>query len=348
MEIIILETNSQITGVLLVNLGTPRSPVPRDVFRYLNEFLTDARVIDLPWLKRQLLVRGIIVPARYRQSAKLYQKLWTKEGSPLLVHGKEVKEKLQAMLGENYKVTLAMRYQEPSISQGLEELRRQNISRLIVFPLFPQYASATTGSVHQKVMEIVQHWQVIPHLTFINSYPEDPQMIEAFCARGRQYPIDSFDHILFSFHGLPEKHIQKADVSKQCLTGMCCKRLDRSNQFCYKAQCEATARAIAAQMNLEPAQYTICFQSRLGKDPWIIPFTSQVIHDGAKKGWKRVLVFCPSFVSDCLETTCEISYEYNKEFIDAGGEGLQLVEGLNSHSIWVKALHTIVLKHSYL
>lgn len=331
------------TGILLVNLGTPLSPKPKHVFKYLNEFLTDGRVIDLPWLKRQLLVRGLIVPLRFKQSADLYKKIWQKEGSPLLIHSYSVQKKLQELLGSQYKIALSMRYQTPSIEAGLEELKNAHVNELIVFPLFPQYASASTGSVHQKVMDIIKKWTVIPKLSFINSYPDHPKFIEAFCERGKQHDLQSFDHILFSFHGLPERHILNADCSGKCLKGNCCQSLNSANKFCYKAQCYATAQGIAKGLNIEPKDYTICFQSRLGSDPWIQPYTVDVIQACAEKGHKRLLVFCPAFVSDCLETTCEITIEYDHLFRELGGEKLQLVESLNDHPLWIDAICSIAL-----
>jgi ferrochelatase len=333
------------SGILLINLGTPRSYRPKDVFSYLNEFLTDGRVIDFPWFQRQILSRGLIVPFRFRQSAELYRHLWTEEGSPLLLHGEAVKTKLQEELGASYLVALAMRYQEPSIEKGLKELQKARVKEIIVFPLFPQYASATTGSVHQKVMELVSRWEVIPQMSFVNSYADHPALIEAFCERAKQYCLEKYDHVLFSFHGLPERHLHKADAYQRCLTSNCCEKLVSQNRFCYKAQCHATARAIADKLQLR--NYTICFQSRLGKDPWVQPYTMDRIKQSVAQGLKRLLVFCPSFVCDCLETTCEISYEYNREFKQLGGEEIQLVEGLNSHPLWIKCLKTIVLEHSF-
>jgi ferrochelatase len=329
-------------GVLVVNLGTPRSYKRFDVFRYLNEFLTDPRVIDSPWLKRQLLVRGIIVPFRYRQSADQYRHLWTEEGSPLLFHGYTVEKKLQDALGSTFKVVLAMRYQFPSIREGLKRLQQAQVEEITILPLFPQYASATTGSVHQKVMQTLQTWQVIPKLIFISHYYDHPLFIEAFCARAEQYKIASYDHILFSFHGLPEKQIRKADPRGKCLSDQCCQE---ACHFCYKAQCYATARAIATRLSLSQKDYTICFQSRLGKEPWIQPYLSDVLSSCLRRGYRRLLVFCPSFVCDCLETTCEISYEYGKRFKEMGGEELQLVEGLNSHPTWIETLRQLVLEH---
>lgn len=331
-------------GVLLVNLGTPDSHHPSAVYRYLNEFLTDDRVIDIPWIQRQLLVRGLIVPFRYRQSAKLYRRLWTANGSPLLFHGKAVEKKLQEALGHSHHVVLAMRYQSPSIRDGLDKLQKEQVDEILILPLFPQYASSTTGSVHQKVMKVVQNWQVFPKLTFLNQYFEHPGLIDAFYQRGLQYPVDSYDHILFSFHGLPERHIRKADPSGTCLSKECCQTACQNNRFCYKAQCHATARAIVAKLSLKEDNYTICFQSRLGKDPWLQPYTSDVLKECAAKGFKRLLVFCPSFVCDCLETTCEITHEYGEEFKKLGGKELQLVEGLNSHPAWIEALRAIVLE----
>ena len=339
------ESNPRI-GVLLVNLGTPRSYKKGDVFHYLNEFLTDKRVLDFNWIKRQFLTRCVIVPFRYKQSAELYRQLWTAEGSPLLVHGETVSNKLQDVLGDQYKVVLAMRYQYPSISDGLEILRKALVEEIIIFPLFPQYSSATTGSVHQKVMECVKEWETIPKMNFVNSYPDHPSLIEAFSDRMKQYSIDEYDHILFSFHGLPKRYLQKADTSQMCLTKQCCDHLTRNNRFCYKAQCHATARALALKLGIREDNYTICFQSRLGREAWIEPYTSDVLKFRAEKGDKRLLVACPAFVCDCLETTCEITHEYGKEFKDRGGEILQLVEGLNSHPTWITALKTMILEQS--
>lgn len=331
------------TGVLIANLGTPNSPRPKDVHRYLKEFLLDRRVLDYPWLKKQLLVRGFIVPFRYKQSSLLYKKIWTDEGSPLLVHGKGLENKLQAALGENFVVALGMRYQNPSIEEALHTLQNAHVNQIIVAPLFPQYASATTGSVHQKVMESVKDWYNIPKMTFINNYFDHPGLINAFFERSKQYSIDSYDHILFSFHGLPERQISKSDPCQTCLKNGCC--ATAANKFCYKSQCFSTALAIAKQLKIDQSRYTICFQSRLGKEPWLQPYATDEIKKCVEKGWKRVLVYCPSFVCDCLETTFEITHEYGNEFKKHGGEILQLVEGLNVHSIWVEGLKQIIMDH---
>ena len=331
------------TGILLVNLGTPDSPKPSDVYRYLNEFLTDGRVIDIPWITRQLLVRGFIVPTRYRQSAAYYKVIWTPEGSPLKVYGLRVQEALQQRLGDNTRVELAMRYQNPSIPAALARLRAAGIERLLVYPLFPQYASATTGSVHQRVMEEVSTWNVIPEVHLISHYEAHPALIRAFCAVSAAQRSQEYDHILFSFHGLPQRQLLKADSGSCCLKGSdCCQSLTDVNRQCYSAQCHATAQALVKALHLDSKQFSIAFQSRLGKEPWIQPYTSDVITHLAKTGKKRVLVFCPSFVCDCLETLHEIGVEYAAEFKHAGGTCLDLVPGLNDHPQWVDAIAEII------
>lgn len=330
-------------GVLIVNLGTPDSPEMSDVTRYLIQFLTDKRVMDIPWFQRQCLVRGLIVPLRVRNSASSYREIWNEEGSPLLYFGLRVEQRLQKHLGENYQVVLAMRYQNPSIEKGLEQLKE--CSEIIVLPLFPQYASASTGSVHQEVMRLISRWQVVPHLQFINSYPTEAKMIETFCLNAKKYSLNEYDHILFSFHGLPEKQLKKADRYQHCLNASkCCGTLNEKNAFCYAAQCHATAKAIQQSLGIRDA--TICYQSRLGRDPWIQPFTVDILKHLALSGVKKVLVFCPSFVADCLETIFEIKKEYREDFIKNGGEQLDLVESLNDHPLWIEALADMVSKRS--
>lgn len=334
------------TGILLVNLGTPDSPAPKDVFRYLNEFLTDGRVIDIPWLPRQLLVRGVIVPFRYRQSARSYKEIWTKEGSPLKVYGFGLRDALQKALGDDYDVDLAMRYQNPSIESVLNSMLQRGIKKLLVVPLFPHYASATTGSVNQKIMELLAKKQVVPEVTFVKQFPTHPGFIRSFVEIGKTHAPETYDHILFSFHGLPKKHITKCDKHNHCFKQQdCCQNLSFINDNCYSAQCYATARLIAEGLSLPNEQYSVSFQSRLGNDPWLVPASSQKIEDLAKEGKKRVLVFCPAFVCDCLETVFEIEVENRLEFQKHGGETLTLVPGLNVHPVWVDGLKEIVLDY---
>lgn len=332
------------TGILLVNLGTPDSPAPRDVFRYLNEFLTDSRVIDIPWLPRQLLVRGLIVPFRFRQSASSYKKIWTDKGSPLKVYGFGLRDALQQALGEEYYVDLAMRYQNPSIESVMDNMLQKGIQKLIIVPLFPQYASATTGSVHQRVMEVLSRKQVIPETLFIKQFSTHPALVRAFAEVGKHYHPETYDHVLFSFHGLPKRHIVKCDSQGHCFQKEnCCSTWGLHNESCYSAQCYASARAIAEALFLDSETFSVSFQSRLGNDPWLEPFTSTVIENLAKEGKKRVLVFCPAFVCDCLETIFEIEVENRMEFQKYGGETLTLVQGLNVHPAWVEALKEIVI-----
>lgn len=332
------------TAVLLVNLGTPSSYKGRDVYKYLNQFLTDKRVITLPYLKRNLLVRGIIVPFRYKQSAKSYSEIWQKEGSPLDLYTKRSKELLQETLGDDYVVEYAMRYQKPSIESTLKSLLTPQIKKLVLLPLFPQYASSTTGSVVELVFDELKKIELFPEIQVITHFYDHPKLIDAFCDLAKQCQYEDYDHILMSFHGLPEKHLTKGDRCNHCLKKTdCCKSMSYKNQLCYSAQCYQTAYQIANQLRLEKDSYTICFQSRLGKDPWIKPFTINTIKELPQKGYKKVLVMCPSFVCDCLETLHEIQIEYKEDFIEAGGETLDLMPGLNTHPLYIEALKSLVV-----
>lgn len=333
-------------GILLVNLGTPDSPSVADVRKYLREFLMDPRVIDINAIGRTLLVKGIIAPFRGPKSAKAYKAIWTDAGSPLMVYGVKVKELLQNKLGDEYYVDLAMRYQNPSIESVLNNFYERKIFDIKVIPLFPQYASATTGSVHEKVMEIVSKWQIVPKIDFVNSYYEHPKMIEAFASIGKSYNPEEYDHVLFSFHGLPKRQLRNADPSKSHCQKVdkCCESITENNKYCYSAQCYQTAYRIAEKLNISQSKFSICFQSRLGRDPWITPYTSEVIEELAKKGKKKILVFCPAFVADCLETIYEIAEEYQEEFESFGGEKIQLVNGLNDNPIWVEALSELAIE----
>ena len=330
------------TGVLIVNLGTPDSPGRGDVFRYLNQFLTDGRVIDVPWLPRQLLVRGVITPFRSGSSAKLYKELWTENGSPLKYYGEIVAAEVQKNLGDDYIVELAMRYQNPSIESAVDKLLRQQIHNLIVFPMFPQYASASTGSAHEEVMRALSKYGTIPNVSFINSYYDYAPLIEIFADNARQFDLTSYDHIIFSFHGLPKRQLVKADLCNHCQkVENCCATISVANQFCYGAQCNATAQAIAHELNLAESDYTISYQSRLGGG-WIEPFTDKVIEELAAEGAKRLLIFSPAFTADCLETIVEIGTEYQEDFEKSGGEQVDLVPSLNDDPKWIRAVADLV------
>lgn len=328
-------------GVLLVNLGTPDSTKVPDVRKYLREFLMDKRVIDIPFLGRWMLVNLIIAPFRAPKSAAEYRKLFDDRGSPLKYYGHDVEKMLQDKLGTDYKVVLAMRYQSPSIKDGLEKLK--HCESIHVIPMFPQYASATTGSVHDKVMEIVKDWQIIPDTKFTSQFYQEELYLDTIEDQAKKLlNEDSYEHFVFSYHGLPERQIHKGSVGSHCKLGNCCNAISRKNQYCYRAQCFENSRLLAKRLNLKEEQYTICFQSRLGKTPWIQPYAEDVIEDLAGKGIKKVLVFSPAFVSDCLETTVEVGETFAEEFIEKGGEKWTLVPSLNAEEKWVGCLEGMV------
>lgn len=330
-------------GVLLVNLGTPDSPSTGDVRKYLKEFLMDGRVIDIPIIPRTMLVKGIIAPFRAPKSAKEYAKLWEERGSPLKFYGYDVRDMLQEKLGDGYKVALGMRYQSPSIEEAIGELKSANVSRIIVIPLFPQYASATTGSVSEKVNSIVNQWQVIPSITHINQFMDHPKFIDAFVANGKaMMEQKEYDHVVFSYHGVPERHIHKSSVGDQCKLSTCCNSFHERNRYCYRAQCFYTSRLLAEGLGLKEDQYTTTFQSRLGKDPWIQPYTDEFLKELPGQGKKKVLAFSPAFIADCLETTLEVGEEFKEEFLHAGGEAWDLVPSLNDSPVWVECLEDLV------
>jgi len=332
------------TAVLLINLGTPDSPSVGDVRSYLSQFLNDPRVIDIPWLLRKILVNLIIVPFRAPKSARIYRKLWTGRGSPIIFHGERVKALLQAKLGGDYMVELAMRYKNPSIACVLERIRKSNPDRIIVLPLFPQYASASTGSALAEVMDVVKGWWVIPELRLISQYWDHPGFIRAFVERGKTYQWQRYDHVLFSYHGLPQRQVDKVYDNGLCQDRDCEHEVTDENKYCYKAACYGTTRLLAQGLGISEENYTVCFQSRLDKN-WLQPFTDRVIVDLANKGAKKLLVFSPAFVADCLETTIEIGDEYQQLFAEHGGEKVQLVESLNDHPLWIEALSDLVKHH---
>jgi ferrochelatase len=331
------------TGVLLLNVGTPDSTSVSDLRKYLREFLSDARVLDTSPLARWLLVNFIIVPFRSPKSAKMYEQIWTDKGSPLLLNCERQKELLQQALGNNFQVELGMAYGNPSIKNALNKFSEPIYRQIIVLPLFPQYASATTGSVTQAVMENIKGWQTIPEILFINSYYNHPLFIRAFVENGRKYLQENYDHIIFSFHGLPERQILKADCFNHCLKENCCSQITEHNAFCYRAQCFETARLITSQLSLSPDKYSVSFQSRLGRAEWIKPYSTDVIEERAKRGDKRLLIFSPAFTSDCLETIFEIGIEYQHLFKSLGGEKIQLVESLNENPLWIETMKDIIL-----
>jgi ferrochelatase len=334
------------TGVLLIQLGTPDSPAVKDVRRYLREFLSDARVIDINWLARTLLVNLIIAPFRAPKSAKIYKQLWTENGSPLLFYSERLKSKLQKIIGNDFDIELAMRYQNPSMESVLEIMRKKNYHRIIILPLFPQYASATNGSAIEKAMNIIKKWLVIPEIKVISQFYNDEGYISCFVQNAKKYNMTEYDHVLFSYHGLPERQVDKVyDDGKPCSDHNCENEITEDNKFCYKATCYATTRALTEKLKIPNEKYTVCFQSRLD-DKWLKPFADKTVIEQAKKGTKKLLVFSPAFVADCLETTIEIGHEYQQLFVQNGGEKVQLVESLNDSDMWVETVKNLILSHN--
>lgn len=331
------------TGVLLLQLGTPMSPSTSDVRKYLREFLTDSRVIDIPWLPRQLLVQGIIAPIRAPKSARLYREIWQKDGSPLLIYGNKVREKLQDVLGSDYQVELGMRYQIPSIKEALGKLELIKPAKIIIVPLFPQFASSSTGSALEQTLGIISKWEVIPSLKVVSSYYSDPDYINLWIQKGRTFNVDSYDRVMFTFHGIPWRHIRKSGCENNCQAGPSeCPAIDIRNHTCYRAQCFANARAVAEGLEIQKDKILISFQSRLGNDPWLTPYTDKELIALAKQGIKNVLVFSMSFSADCLETIYEISEENQHIFQQNGGGKLQLVPSLNDDNGWITYLRKLV------
>ncbi|MFA8433600.1 MAG: ferrochelatase [Marinifilaceae bacterium] len=332
------------TTVLLINLGTPKSPSVKDVRNYLFEFLNDRRVIDIPWLLRKILVNLIIVPFRAPKSAEIYRKLWTPDGSPLMIYGKKVKKLLQQELGPDYNVELAMRYQEPSMKRVLRQIQQNMPEKLILLPLYPQYASSTTGSSVDKAMEIIKEWEVIPEIKVVNQFFDRETYLDTIVSNAKKENLSLFDHFLFSFHGLPLRQVNKVHPERNCRNCDCDKQFNRNGDyFCYRATCYETSRLLAEKLNIPKEKYTVAFQSRLDKD-WLEPFADRVVKEKAKEGCKHLLVFSPAFVADCLETTIEIGKEYNELFRENGGDTLTLVESLNDHPLWIKTLKDLVLE----
>jgi ferrochelatase len=341
--------NAERIGVLLINLGTPDSPSVGDVRKYLREFLMDPRVIDISAFGRWALVNLIVLPTRPRRSARAYASVWRKEGSPLLVEERGLLDALRKALGDRYAVELAMRYGSPSIASAWSELIASDVAKIIVVPLFPQYASASTGSALERVFEIAKTSWNVPPLDIIGEFYEAPGFITAFADIARPL-IESFrpDHVLFSYHGLPERQVKKSDVSgTHCLASeSCCASIGPENRHCYRAQCYATTRSLAQKLGLDVAKHSVSFQSRLGRTPWIKPYTDLVLPELRQRGVLRLMVMCPAFVADCLETVEEIGIRAKEQWKSLGGDDLLLVPSLNAHPSWVRALASMVEGHA--
>jgi len=330
-------------GVLLINLGTPDSPKVSDVRKYLTEFLNDPRVIDIPSVLRAILVNGIIVPFRAPKSAKVYRELFELNGgkSPLLEYGYAVRDQLRDRLEGKAEVELAMRYGRPSLDEVTDKMNKAGYDRIIVFPLFPQYASASTGSALEKALRLIRKWYVIPEIEVISQFYDHPGYINTVVERAKKFDLSAYDHILFSYHGLPVRQVDKVYEDRNCSNHRCEVEINEENKFCYKATCYATTRLVAEKLGISEDDYTVCFQSRLDKK-WLEPFSDKVVEEWAKKGAKKLLVFSPAFVADCLETTIEIGDEYQEIFEKYGGEKVDLVESLNDHPLWIDTMESMI------
>jgi protoporphyrin/coproporphyrin ferrochelatase len=329
-------------GVLLINLGTPDNCHPKAVKRYLSEFLNDPRVIDLPYVLRKVLVNFIILPFRYKKSAAAYQKIWTDSGSPLLVNSQQCQAALSSVLGRDYQVELGMRYGQPSIQSALAKLH--GVTSLHVIPLFPQYSSAATASALQVLFaEVAKKWN-IPAMTVKNDFYNHPGFITAYADVIKQHlQHKKIDLLLFSYHGLPERHINKSECIAFCNRLQGCPQIDVNNHYCYRSQCFITSSLLAKVLGLKENEYAVSFQSRLGRTPWIKPYTDLLLPELRQQGVKSIAIVCPSFVSDCLETLEEIDIRAREQWLALGGESFTFIPCLNDHPMWVKTLESMVL-----
>lgn len=325
-------------GLLLVNLGSPDSPAVGDVRRYLREFLMDGRVLDAPWPIRFAVVHFAILPRRPRQSAEAYHAIWTPEGSPLIVTSRRVQQALQARVP--MPVALAMRYQNPSIPAAVAELAAQGVEDCLVFPLFPHYAMSSFETAVERVREVAARAAPAMRLHVQPPYYDHPDYLAALVASAAPYLAEPWDHLLFSFHGIPERHLRKSDpTGHHCLQSPdCCERPSPAHARCYRAQCRRTVAEFVRLAALPPDRYSMAYQSRLGRDPWLKPYTDLELERLARAGVKRLLVLCPAFVSDCLETLEEIRIRGAESFQAAGGESLTQIPCLNEHPRWLDAL----------
>ncbi|MCT4615825.1 MAG: ferrochelatase [Marinifilaceae bacterium] len=325
--------------VLLVNLGTPNDISKKSVGKFLRQFLSDYRVINLNRIARSLLVNGIIVPFRTNKSFKMYQEIWTDRGSELMFNSEDICSKLQDKLGDEFEVELAMRYQKPSLNEVLERIRTKNPQSISIIPLFPQYASCTTGSIFEEIMKIISKWTIIPSLKFVSSYHDHDLYIDSIVAKLKGIDLKDYDYFLFSYHSLPLSQLQDIDNYYSCN----CARAEEqgAHKLCYKCQAEQTSRLIAQKLNIKKEDYTICYQSRFSKN-WLSPFTDKLLEELPSRSKKSVLLFSPSFITDCVETKLELEIEYKELFIKSGGQKFTVVEAVNSSDKFIDCLHSII------
>ena len=326
-------------GALLVNLGSPDSTSVKDVRGYLDQFLMDSRVIDTSYLMRAFLVKGIILNTRPKKSAKAYKKIWWNEGTPLIVLSERLTKKVQSQA--DIPVELAMRYGKPSLKSGIQKLVDQGVTEILLLPLYPQFAMATTETITVLASKIIHKDHPEVTLTHVPSFYNNEDYIEVLSATIKNH-LDEVkpEHLLFSYHGVPERHIKKSDITKShCkIDGSCCQTSSPAHEFCYRHQCYETTKLVAEKLGLEKGFYSSSFQSRLGRDPWLQPYTDVTIDNFAKDGVKKLSVVTPAFVSDCLETLEEIGMEAKDSFLENGGSEFATIPCLNDNDAWVKTL----------
>lgn len=329
-------------AVLLVNLGSPDSPSVPDVRRYLREFLMDGRVLDVNWLLRCCIVHFAILPFRPKLSAHAYQAIWMPQGSPLIAISRQVQARLQKLVA--VPVELAMRYQNPSIPDALRCLAQKGVDEALLIPLFPHYAMSSWETAVEKVKEVAA--KLAPQMRFQVQPPyyDHPDYLAALAGSAAEFLARPYDHLLFSFHGLPERHLRKSDpTGGHCLAAAnCCETPSPAHATCYRAQCFKTVAAFVKSAGVPPGKFSVAFQSRLGRDRWLRPYTDQELGRLAAQGVRRLLVICPSFVADCLETLEEIGLRGRETFLQAGGSEFALIPCLNEHPLWLEALRRMV------
>ncbi len=332
------------TGLLLMNLGTPTSPAKEDVRAYLKEFLSDARVLDGPAWRRKLILNLFILPRRPKVSAEAYRSIWTENGSPIMAHSLSLLAKVRDRLHGNTPVEIGMRYGKPSIRSGIEKLTVAGADRLILFPMYPQYSAATTGSCLAEAYRVLEEMRDVPPLAVVPPFYDHPAWLEPLASRAREALGDATaGKVFFSFHGLPEHQVRAADRSgNTCLaTEDCCGTIRRENANCYRAQCYATARALTRMLDLSPEQVVTCFQSRLGRVPWIRPYTDEMLTDHAAGG-DDALILSPAFVADCLETLEELGMQGAETWSVSGGGRFTLAPCVNDDDRWADGVLTLV------
>ncbi|MGB8192606.1 MAG: ferrochelatase [Chitinophagaceae bacterium] len=327
-------------GIVLMNLGSPNSTSVKDVRIYLDEFLMDKRVIDLPYIARLLLVKGVIVPFRAPRSAAAYRTIWTKDGSPLVVVTRQLQAALQQEIEEP--VEIAMRYGDPSPANAFDALSKKvkDLEEVLLIPMYPHYAMSSYETAVEYAREIHQKKKYPFKLTVVPPFYNAPAYLEALTESMRPYLQQEYDHIVFSYHGIPERHIIKGDVTgNHCLkTPNCCEVNSEAHRQCYRHQCLTTTRLAAEKLGIPADKYSYAFQSRLGRDEWLKPYTAARLEEMPKEGIKKLIIVCPAFVSDCLETLEEIADQGKESFMHAGGESFTLIPCMNVHPLWVKAI----------